>query len=353
LRPKNKNIKPEYFASFLKSRFGQDQIQRFTRGAVQMGLILEDMTQLVIPDFSPKFEDTISEIVLVAQQCLKQSELKYQQAEDLLLSELGLEDWQPTEETVAVKSFAESFLSSGRLDAEYYQPKYDDLLKKLKALQPKRIIHLELLLSMITNGHTPRYHDLSIGEIKFLTAEHVGDFRINYATEKRILEVHHETELSRTRLFNNDILVTIKGKIGNAVIIEELSEEVNINQDVALIRLEKGVNPWYIVGFLNSMIGKTLVDQICTGQINPFLSLGNLKQIPIPIFDNSYMDKLGNQIKLKIHAARKDESKSKQLLEIAKTGVERAIETDEETTIEWINQQLEHLNINLIKERTK
>jgi type I restriction enzyme M protein len=39
--------------------------------------------------------------------------------------------------------------------------------------------------------------------------------------------------------------------------------------------------------------------------------------------------------------------KSKQLLEIAKTGVEIAIETDEVTATAWINQQLETLGIHL------
>ena len=40
--------------------------------------------------------------------------------------------------------------------------------------------------------------------------------------------------------------------------------------------------------------------------------------------------------------------KSKQLLEIAKIGVEKAIETEEETATAWINQQLESLGVNLI-----
>ncbi len=37
----------------------------------------------------------------------------------------------------------------------------------------------------------------------------------------------------------------------------------------------------------------------------------------------------------------------RQLLEIAKTGVERAIEIDEATAIAWINQQLEALGVKL------
>ncbi|MCX5962845.1 MAG: N-6 DNA methylase [Cyanobacteria bacterium] len=129
---RTKSIKPEYLASFLKSKFGQSQIQRFTRGAVQMGLILEDMNQIVIPEFSNQFENTISSIILISNNYLNQSDIEYQQAEDLLLSELGLNDWQPTEETIAIKSFSESFLSSGRFDAEYYRPKYDELYELLK-----------------------------------------------------------------------------------------------------------------------------------------------------------------------------------------------------------------------------
>lgn len=46
-------------------------------------------------------------------------------------------------------------------------------------------------------------------------------------------------------------------------------------------------------------------------------------------------------------ASRKAREQSKQLLEIAKTRVERAIETDEATATTWINQQLEALEVEL------
>lgn len=38
---------------------------------------------------------------------------------------------------------------------------------------------------------------------------------------------------------------------------------------------------------------------------------------------------------------------------LAKTGVERAIETDEATAMTWINQQLGKLGIDLTKKRTE
>ena len=45
--------------------------------------------------------------------------------------------------------------------------------------------------------------------------------------------------------------------------------------------------------------------------------------------------------------ARNAKSTSKQLLEIAKIAVEKAIETDEATATNWINEQLEALSIDL------
>ncbi|MBN1236652.1 MAG: restriction endonuclease subunit S [Methanotrichaceae archaeon] len=195
----------------------------------------------------------------------------------------------------------------------------------MKALNPRQIVLFGDLLDKLTNGHTPLHHDLSVGDISFLTAEHVFDFRINFNSEKRILTEHHEKELKRTQLHEGDILITIKGRIGNAAIVEHLPGPTNINQDVALLRLKPGYNPYYVVAFLNSAAGKALVDQICTGQINPFLGLGNLSQIRIPIFDQGKMDQLGDKIRNIISQAYQTQRNAELLLEEAKRRVEQMI----------------------------
>ena len=73
--------------------------------------------------------------------------------------------------------------------------------------------------------------------------------------------------------------------------------------------------------------------------------------IPIALPKESTRQKITE----KVRASHKAREQSKQLLEIAKTGVEQAIllqrgsanETDEAIAIAWINQQLETLGINL------
>jgi uncharacterized protein YktB (UPF0637 family) len=52
-------------------------------------------------------------------------------------------------------------------------------------------------------------------------------------------------------------------------------------------------------------------------------------------------------ISSQVETSHQKREQSKQLLEIAKIGVERAIETDEATAIDWINQQLADLGVTL------
>jgi len=183
-----------------------------------------------------------------------------------------------------------------RLDAEYYQPEYLENAKRILTLSYE-VKKFSDLASYITNGHTPLHADLSIGEVYFLTAEDVFDFFIDYGTAKRITELASTTELKKTILSNNDLLVTIKGRIGNAAVVYKLQQETNINQDVARILVKKRVNPFYIAAFLNSRFGKLQIERIATNQINPFLGLGNLKELLIPIIEQDKQQEIENLIK--------------------------------------------------------
>ena len=58
-------------------------------------------------------------------------------------------------------------------------------------------------------------------------------------------------------------------------------------------------------------------------------------------------DSVQQKIRSKVEASHQKREQSKQLLEIAKTAVEQAIETDEATAIAWMNQQLKALGVNL------
>lgn len=132
-------------------------------------------------------------------------------------------------------------------------------------------------------------------------------------------------ELARTALKDGDLLVTIKGKVGNCVVVRNAADGANINQDLGLFRLRPGVHPYFVAGWFNSIFGKQLVEQRSTGGINPFLGLGNLRWMPFPILPSKDHLRIGDLIQKTIQSAQDAEDEASRLLETAKERVEDLI----------------------------
>ncbi len=331
LRPRRDRISPEYLAAFLASRYGQFQIHRQTRGAVQMGLILEDMRFLRVARLG-KAESPISKHVEKAYTHISGAKTLYTSAQRMLEEEMGLDKIDLSHRVGYEARLSETF-QARRWDSEFYKPKYRrvmDAVLKAKKVRVERFVPVGRLISYLTNGHTPLHHDLGVGEVPFLTAEHVSDFRLDFETDRRILRRHHETELARAALRNGDILLTIKGKVGNCAVVRDCPEAANINQDVALIRLRNGVHLYFFAAWFNSLMGKHLVEQRSTGGINPFLGLANLRGMPFPILAPKEHTRIGDLIQGTVDKGYAAEREASQLLERAKRRVEELIEQNTE-----------------------
>ena len=127
-------------------------IKRRQSGNVQQKLNVGDISQIPIPILSKEFQEKISELVKLAHEKLQQAEEKYSAAEKILSAALGLENFKPSTKNIAVKKFSASFLSSGRLDAEFYQPKYDDLKNFLKKFQTVELGDIVKIFKSIEPG---------------------------------------------------------------------------------------------------------------------------------------------------------------------------------------------------------
>ncbi len=320
--PAQSTLDPYYLSAFLNSTYGRFQTVREATGNVQLNLFIEKIKELKVPLLD--CAETISKKVQEAYAKRKESLDLYGKAAELFLLEIGLKQLNLSPTLYYERSFAE-VQETGRIDAQFFQPHYRHALKALLATKPKHIAPLGQFLAFLTNGHTPKHHDLSIGDISFLTAEHVFDFRIDYDSDKRILHEHHDGELKRTRLKKGDCLITIKGRIGNAAIVEELSKPVNINQDVALCRVKDELPSYYLTAYLNSLAGHAFTQQFCTGQINPFLSLGNVRLIPIPIYDDKRMQRIAALAEDTIGKAQASHNHSRLLLDQAKQIIDGAV----------------------------
>lgn len=302
LRPIANRIRPEYLAAFLSSVSGQSQIGRLTRGAVQTGLLLADMKHIRVPRLG-SIEIEIADEVQGAWQLLREARSALDETKTWLPRELGYSDTGVVDPRGWLSSH-NSMVVRKRWDAEYFAPSFVQHEARVRDLPPVNgLLPLRSVLKSITNGHTPLHHDLTVGEIHFLTAENVVDFSIDPEPRKRITRAQHEFELRRTVLHDGDVLFTIKGRIGDCAPVINLRSATNVNQDVAVLRLKANVHPYFLAGWYNSALGRPFIRQAATGAINPFLGLYTLKNIWFPLIDESLMKSLGDEIESRVRSA--------------------------------------------------
>jgi type I restriction enzyme M protein len=342
----NLYFSPYFISTFINSYYGRYQTERFSTGNVQPLLNLLQVKSILIPKLDQNFQIGIKKLVETSHSLKSRSLNFYQQAEDLLLTELGLKDWKPTEESIAVKSFSESFLSSGRLDAEYYQPKYDQLYQSLKTATLRngwQLKKLSELSSLFKYGVSDSLEYIEEG-VPFLRIADLNKHRFSQENLKFIS--NESAKKYKETVRQGDVIISRSGTLGIAVVIPEFLTNAVYGSYFILTRPKKElVLPTYLALYLNSLAGKMQTEQSNTGGIQTNLTIPVLESLVIACPSLESQQKFVN----KVHDSYNAEEKSKQLLEVAKIGVEKAIETDEETATAWINQQLESLGVKLIR----
>ena len=333
------NVDPAYLAAYLSSQHGRTLVRRWKRGAVQTGLLLEDMDQLPVPRFTKTFESLVSAAVGLAYHALEESSRLFKGADATFARNVGLASWAPPAASVYIAR-SSSVISAGRLDAEHFQHKFFAAKQAILKAGAIEFVPINALINVLTNGHTPLRHDLKEGDVPFLCAEHVDDFNVNYASKKRILSMQHGGELARTAVKDGDLLLTIKGRVGNAAIATTVPGPININQDVALMRLNDELPTWYVASYLNSVFGKLQTEQFATGGINPFLGLSNIRQFTIPRFPRLQIDAIAYETMSNVAVARESRERAERLLSAAKEAIDISIAQTEAAGMDFLQARL-------------
>lgn len=105
----------------------------------------------------------------------------------------------------------------------------------------------------------------------------------------------NETHLKKFQIENNDIAITTKGSHVKVAIANLDDDEIVLaSSSVIVIRVDEGaIDPYYLLGFLNSFVGKKLLAQKQTGTVIPNLTVNNVKWINIPNVSYEKQKQLG------------------------------------------------------------
>jgi len=226
------------------------------------------------------------------------------------------------------KSFKDSFTASGRLDAEYYHPKFDEL--EAKIAKTYKLARLKDFLTLNQRGTQPNYAEQGLPVIN---SKHVREGEV-LLTDSRFATLSDKEEPLIIK--TGDVLIngTGVGTIGRAACY--LHEQNALPDNHVTILRTDSINPIFLSVYLNSIAGKYQVDKYFKG------SSGQIELYPKDI-DNFYIplinEETQNQIAELVQQSFTLKAESERLLATAKRAVEIAIETDEQTAMAYINEK--------------
>ncbi|CAG8667847.1 1358_t:CDS:2, partial [Ambispora gerdemannii] len=289
-----------------------------------------------------------------------------------------------------------------RIDADFYKP---DVIEFLSLLSKKNAQSLTNYVKVSDGNHSKITEYLQdYPGVPYYRGKDINtDFFIENARPAYISESkYNQKQMIRSHFLSGDVLLSIKGTIGNLSFITDILKKSTGSRSIAALRpiseisseyiaaflrskygqvqlkritrgtiqmeiiledfdqiqlyplgaayvgkanlyntpiraicgssltlmrpIENLINPYYLLVFLNSSIGKLLTRRSLRGSVQQCIYPFDTKKVPIPLLEKSIQE----QIEIAIREGEESFNKSLELLKIAKKAVEIAIEVNEE-----------------------
>lgn len=308
-------LNPYYLYAFLRSKYGQNFLKREARGSVQQHVFLSQLECIKVPLLNERFQQIIEQIVKSAHANLFKSKSLYSEAEEILLSELGLKDWQPNNVPVNIKQLKESFFASGRLDAEYYQSKYEDYTRLIR-----KYMNGSDVLGNICSLNDKNFSPIENVEYKYIELSNIGNSgEITGCTTSIGAELPSR---ARRLVHTNDVIVSsVEGSLQSVALVTAEYNKAICSTGFYVVKSET-INPETLLVLFKSVPIQNLLKQGCSGTILTAIGRNELRNMVMPKIKSEVQKKIAEYVQKSISLR----NEAKRQLENAKIMVEKEIE---------------------------
>ena len=353
VRPKIDLINSSTLVTYLNSKYGRMEIEKHSMVGNQANFSPAKFREINIPIFDKKFNLKIEENTYLAFNLLIKSQELYSQAESILLKEIGLEKevtgLNPVEVTnqavegsnpsmftnnganknVNVKSFKDSFGVTGRLDAEYYQKKYEVVIEKIKSYK-NGFEPLFIACNLKDSNHNPKENQ-QYNYIELSNIGKTGD--INGCTT----ELGKNLPSRARRIVNtNDVIISsIEGSLQSCAVVGKEYNNALCSTGFYVINSEK-INSETLIVLFKSDLMQSIMKQNCSGTILTGMNKYEFQNILVPLIEKKAQQEIAQLIEESFSLKKQSEY----LLEVAKRAVEIAIEENEAAAMAYINENV-------------
>lgn len=301
------NIDPYYLATFFNSTFGRFQTLRESTGNVQLNLFIEKIKTLRVVRVAE--HDAIAKKTRDAYARRKEAEKRYAEAEALLESALGLDKLDLTPRLFYERPYAD-VQNAGRFDAEYFQPRMQNLIAALSR-DGQTISDVAKL--------SKRYFKAEAG-VEFQYIE-IGDVSASGTAGSNPVAGEEAPSRATWIVEPGDIVTTMVRPIRrlSAIITDEQAGYICSSGFAVLT--PKDIAPELLLVYLRLPLVCELLDLQTTASMYPAIAPTALMKIPVALPKDSMRQKIVMKVRESIAARRE----AHRLLDVAKAMVEDAI----------------------------
>ena len=319
-------IDPYYLMVFLRCKYGFEQLFRQRELTIQYQLTLPRVKAVDVFLADDKLQKAVNRLCGKSREFQKNSNEAYQFAEQTLLEIVKCPDFSAFG-THSIKSINESFTLSGRLDAEYYQPKYDEYASIIGHFNGgSSLIRTEF-------SQVKKICDRKLSSYKYVE---IGDVNVSYgfATANEVATPDLPDNAKIMAKKDDIIISTVRPNRGAVAVLED--DNLLVSGAFTVLR-EKGTYKKEVLQVLLRLpFYRDWLLRYNVGTSYPVIKDSDVLNMPIPLFDKETQ----NGIVQKVKESSDLRNQSKRLLEYAKQAVEIAIEQGEGVALKWLKDKL-------------
>lgn len=325
----NEQINSETLVAYLNCKYGRFEIDKNSIKGNQTNFSPAKFRDINIPKFGENLQRIVKRLFKEANQCRLNADSNFESAEQTLISSISSGNFIPDDSNITTKSFVESYSASGRLDAEYYLPRYDSYTRELWTDET-----VGTLCHLNDKNYVPKKELI----YQYIELADIGRFG-NIGEVKRVLGQELPSRARRQVKAGQIIVASVEGSLQSCALITD--EYNNALCSTGFYVLNSGkINSETLLVLFKSRPIQELLKQRCSGTILTAITKNELLSMPLPKIVASTQLNIANKVR-KSFALR---NQSESLINLAKSVVEYAIEKDEEKALEWLNDEISFKN---------
>lgn len=315
-----KDVDPYYLTVFLRCYHGFLQLMRQREQTIQFQLTLERVRDVDVFLPSPQLQEAVSTAFKRSFDFQKAGREHLVQAEALLLHALGLDTWTPPEALSYVRASSEVF-AAGRLDAEFFAPRVEQLLARLG--------RDGLRLADVASVRHERFEPTGSGDFDYIE---IGSIGADGTAASESVPMAEAPSRATQHVRAGDVITSTVRPIRRLSALIAPEQDGAVCSSGFVVLQPQGISGEMLLTYLRLPPVCELMDLHTSATMYPAISESDLLALPIPTIAPSVQAQVKDAVQQSVHARQR----ATRLLDAAKRAVEIAIEDSEAAALAYL-----------------